>query len=177
MKPMLLALAASATFLAGCTYNVAPYGASVENVDAIKAHKLKPVSIGKFESSRPGNASISCRAAGPVSVSPSFESYIEKAFIDELKLAGIYDASSPLVLSGKLEKVDFSSGITDGNWSFTLTVTNARKESFTTESKFSFSGSFAADKACQEVAQAFGPAVQKLVSDVVRDPKFPRIAN
>lgn len=177
MKLKLLALAASASLFAGCAYNVAPYGAAVQNVDAIKAYGLKPVSVGKFQSSKPGNATITCRAAGPVTVSPSFEAYIEKAFSDELKLAGIHDPASPLVLSGKLEQIDFSSGMTDGNWSFTLTLSNSRGESFTTQSKSGFSGSFVADKACQEVAQAFGPAVQKLIGDVVRDPKFRQIAN
>lgn len=177
MKLKLASLIASVTLFSGCAYNVAPYGASVQNVDAIKANALKPVAVGKFQSSKPGNATITCRASGSVTVSPSFETYIEKAFVDELKLAGIYDPASALVLTGKLEQIDFSSGMSDGNWSFTLTLTNARGESFTTNSKFGFSGSFIADKACQEVAQAFAPAVQKLVSDVVRDPKFRQIAN
>lgn len=177
MKLQFAAVIVSVTVFSGCAYNVSPYGASVQNVGAIRNYNLKPVSVGRFASSKPGNASITCRAAGPVTVSPSFEAYIEKAFIDELKLAGIYDPSSKFVITGKLEKVDFSSGITDGNWSFTLTLTNARNESFTTKSSFGFSGSFMADKACQEVAQAFGPAVQNLVSDVVRDPMFRQIAN
>jgi hypothetical protein len=158
--------------LTGCAYNVSPYGASVNNVEALKAYKLKPMAIGKFQSTKPGNASITCRAAGPVTVSPSFESYVEKAFVDELRLAGLYDPNATLVITGRLEEVDFSSGITDGNWSFTLTVTNSRGESFTTKSTFGFSGSFVADKACQEVAQAFGPAVQKLIEDVIKAPKF-----
>lgn len=177
MKFKLITLMATVALFTGCAYNVAPYGAAVQNVDAIKTMALKPVSVGKFESVKPGEASITCRAAGPVTVSPSFEAYIEKAFVDELKLAGIYNPSSPLVLTGKLEQIDFSSGITDGNWSFTLKLTNSRGESFTTTSKSGFSGSFVADKACQEVAQAFGPAVQKLIGDVVRDPKFRQIAN
>ncbi|MDT0139008.1 hypothetical protein [Acidovorax sp. PRC11] len=173
-----LALLITTTFLfTGCAYNVAPYGAAVQNVEAIKAYNLQPVAVGSFQSAKPGNASLTCRAAGPVTVSPNFESYIQQAFVDELKLAGIYSATSPLVLTGKLEEVDFSSGMTDGNWSFTLTLTNSRNESFTTKSRFNFSGSFVADKACQEVAQAFGPAVQKLVGDVIRDPKFRQIAN
>lgn len=177
MKLKIATVAMAASLLTGCAYNAAPYGAAVQNVDTIKTYNLKPVSVGKFQASKPGNASITCRAAGPVTVSPSFESYIEQAFVDELKLAGIYNSSSPLVLTGKLEQVDFSSGMTDGNWSFTLTLTNTRNESLTTQSKFGFSGSFVADKACQEVAQAFGPAVQKLIGDVVRDPKFRQIAN
>jgi hypothetical protein len=173
LAPVLL----TASLLTGCAFNVAPYGAAVQNVEAIKSYNLKPVSVGKFQSTKPGNASITCRAAGPVTVSPSFESYIEQAFVDELKLAGIYSPASPLVLTGRLEEIDFSSGMTDGNWSFTLTLTNARHESFTTSSKSGFSGSFVADRACQEVAQAFGPAVQKLVGDVVRNPRFRQVAN
>jgi hypothetical protein len=66
--------------------------------------------------------------------------------------------------------------MTDGKWLFTLVVSNARKESVSIKSVYGFSGSFVADKACQEVAQALGPAVQKLIEDVVRDPKFKQIA-
>jgi hypothetical protein len=177
MKIAFLAVPLSVVILSGCAYNVSPYGASVKNVESIKSNNIKPVAVATFQSAKPGLASITCRAAGPVTVTPSFEHYIEKAFIDELKLAGAYDPKSSITLSGKLEEVDFSSGITDGKWLFTLVVSNARNENFTTKSAFGFSGSFVADKACQETAQAFGPAVQKLVEDVVRDPKFKQIAN
>lgn len=177
MKHVSLALALTGALLSGCAYNASQYGASVQNVDAIKAHNIRPVAVAQFTSSKPGLATIVCRAAGPVTVTPSFESYIEKAFIDELKLAGVYDPAASLRLAGKLEEIDFSSGMTDGNWTFLLTVSNQRNESFTTKSTFGFSGSFVADKACQEVAQAFSPAVQKLIQDVVRNPRFKQIAN
>ena len=177
MKIVSLTAITLAVLVSGCAYNASPYGASVKNVDAIKASNIKSVAVGPFTANKPGQSSIVCRAAGTVNVVPSFEGYIEKAFIDELKLAGVYNPAAPLVLSGKLEAVDFSSGMVSGNWSFTLTVTNNRKESFTTHSTFPVSGSFAADKACQEVAQAFGPGVQKLIEDVVRNPKFKELAN
>jgi hypothetical protein len=57
-----------------------------------------------------------------------------------------------------------------------LVLSGIRKESPTVQSKFAVSGSFVADKACQETAQAFGPAVQKLIEDVVRHPKVKQIA-
>ncbi|WP_291013832.1 hypothetical protein [Hydrogenophaga sp.] len=177
MKLMSFAVILGAALLTGCAYNASPYGASVANVESIRSISIPPVAVGRFEATKPGVASITCRAAGPVTVSPSFETYIEKAFIDELKLAGVYDPNAKLVLVGKLEEIDFSSGITDGRWIFKLTISNGRNESFTTSSVFGFSGSFVADKACQEVAQAFGPAVQKLISDVVRDPKFKKLAS
>lgn len=177
MKRASLATAAAALIMSGCAYNASQYGASVQNVEAIKAVRIRPVAVAPFKSAKPGLSSITCRAAGPVTVTPSFESYIEKAFIDELKLAGAYNPASNLTLTGMLEEVDFSSGMTDGNWTFKLMVTNHRNESFSTSSKFDFSGSFVADKACQEVAQAFGPAVQKLIQDVVQNPKFKQLAN
>lgn len=177
MKFVPVALLVTASLMSGCAFNASPYGVSVKNVESIKSSNIKPVAVAKFQSAKPGLTSITCRAAGPVTVAPSFEAYIEQALIDELKLAGAYNPSSSIVLSGKLEEVDFSSGITDGKWIFTLVVSNSRNESFTTKSTFGFSGSFVADRACQEVAQAFGPAVQKLIDDVVRDPKFKSIAN
>lgn len=177
MKFVPVALLVTASLMSGCAFNASPYGVSVKNVESIKSSNIKPVAVAKFQSAKPGLTSITCRAAGPVTVAPSFEAYIEQALIDELKLAGAYNPSSSIVLSGKLEEVDFSSGMTDGKWIFTLVVSNSRNESFTTKSTFGFSGSFVADRACQEVAQAFGPAVQKLIDDVVRDPKFKPIAN
>jgi hypothetical protein len=88
--------------LSGCAYNVSPYGASVKNVESIKLLGIQPVAVESFQAAQPGRTSITCRAAGPVTVSPSFESYIEKALIDELKLAGAYDPASQLKLRGKL---------------------------------------------------------------------------
>jgi len=177
MRVYSLALVVTVALVSGCAYNASPYGAAVKNVEAIKSKNIKPVAVSPFQSTKPGLDSIVCRAAGPVTVKPSFEAYIEKAFIDELKLAGAYNPSSEFVLSGKLENVDFSSGIGDGSWNFTLTLSNGKNQSFTTDSIFSFSGSFVADKACQEVAQAFGPAVQKLIEDVVQNPKFKQAVN
>jgi len=165
-----------AILISGCAYNTAPYGASVANVTKIKAANIKAVSVAPFSSTNPGNSTITCRAAGPVTVKPSFESYIQSALIDELKLSSVYDPDSKIVISGRLESIDFSSGITDGNWSIALTISNNQSQSFTTKSTSPFSGSFVADKACQEVAQAFSPAVQKLIHDVVSNPQFANLA-
>ena len=177
MKNVYLAIIAIAGMITGCAYNASYYASSVQNAETIKRLNIKPVAITQFRSSRPGLSSITCRAAGSVNVKPNFENYIEKAFIDELKRADAYDPASTVILTGMLEEVDFSSGMTDGNWTFVLTISNHRNESFTTNSKFEFSGSFVADVACEEVSRLFCPAVQKLIQDVVKDPKFSQIAN
>jgi hypothetical protein len=177
MKSVSLVLVVTSLFLSGCAFKTSPYGASMKNVDSIKTSEIKPVAVSKFQSTKPGLSSIMCRGVGPVTVESSFENYIEKAFIDELKLAGAYNPNSSFILSGKLEEVDFSSGMTDGKWLFTLSLTNAKNESVTTQSSFPFSGSFIGDRACGEVAQVFSLSVQKLIADVVQNPKFKQVAN
>ena len=163
--------------LSGCAYNVSPYGLSSNNIEKIKALQVKPVSVAKFESTKPGLNSITCRAAGPVTVIGSFESYIEKAFIDELKIAGIYDASSPISIKGKLDEVDFNSNIGAGKWLLSLSLSSQSSPAYTVNTSYEFSTNFVADKACQQVAQNFGQAVQKLIGDAVSDPRFKGLIN
>jgi hypothetical protein len=189
MKYKLAILVAFLSLVTGCstTRNVAPYETSAQNVETLKSYKLQPVSVGTFQASenlavkrQPGNQENPATAYRKcaddfVTVSPSFEGYIEQAFIEELKLAGIYNAASPLVLTGKLETINsFVWG--HGQWSFTLTLTNARNESFTTELAFKFPTAFRGH-ACASIAREFAPAIQKLITDVIQNPKFREIAN
>lgn len=160
----------------GCAFKTSPYSVSVKNVESLKAANLTPLAVGDFTSTKPGLSSITCRAAGPVKVEPNFEKYIQNAFIDELKVSGLYDAASKIKITGSIQKIDFSSGITDGKWEFALIVSNQTGQNFTTTSTLPFSSSFVADRACQEVAQAFVPSVQKLIHDVITNPRFKEIA-
>jgi len=157
----------------GCSYNVSKYGASVENVNTIKRLDKK-INVQKITSNKPGLSSITCRAAGPVGTPDSmpFETYIRNALISELQLADKFDPKSNLVINGHLENIDFNSNIGMANWQFTLKATSNKNKSVLIKSTYEFSGSFVADKACQEVAQAFAPAVQKLIQDMVSNPRF-----
>lgn len=157
----------------GCSYNVSKYGASVENVNAIKRLDKK-INVHKITSNNPGLSSITCRAAGQVGTPDSmpFETYIKNALISELQLAGKFDPNSNIVINGHLENIDFNSNIGMANWQFILKATSNKNRSVLIQSTYEFSGSFVADKACQEVAQAFVPAVQKLIKDMVRNPGF-----
>lgn len=163
--------------LSGCAYNVSPYGLSSINIEKMRALQVKPVSVAKFESAKPGLNSITCRAAGPVTVESSFESYIEKAFIEELKIAGLYDAASPVEIKGRLDEVDFNSNIGAGKWLLTLSLSSKSSPAYRVNSAYEFSTNFVADKACQQVAQNFGQAVQKLIGDAVSDPQFKGLIN
>lgn len=160
-------------FSTGCTYNISPYGASADNVGKLKNIRTK-INVSDFTASKPGESSIVCRGAGPVATPGkiAFEKYIKEAFVSELKLAGKYDEKSPITINGNLEEVDFNSNLGIANWIFTLRAVSSNSKSVTVSTKYEFDGSFIADKACQEVAQAFVPAVQKLISDLVSDKQF-----
>jgi hypothetical protein len=99
--------------------------------------------------------------------------------IDELKVAEMLLDTAPVVLTGNLDKIDFSS--MSGDWTMELTATSSNGRSLTVSSKYGFStgpffqpggGQAAAVRACGETAQAFAPAVQVLIGKLVHHPEF-----
>ena len=160
----------------GCSYNIPKYGVSSKNVNSIKTIKSK-INIGSFTSTEKNLTSITCRAAGGVGTPDKkpFEQYIKSALISELKLAGKFNPKSKITINGRLEKIDFSANIGTSNWIFKLKAISNNSKSIVVNSKYEFPGSFVADKACSEVAQAFVPAVQKLINDIVKHPGFRKL--
>jgi hypothetical protein len=173
-NPVLAVFLAIPVLLSGCGYAISPYGVSVDNVNRVRASAMQPMAVARFSAGQPSRSSIGCRAAGPVETpnQVSFESYIERALIDELQLGGAYDPNSPIKLQGTLEEIDFNSNIGAGKWVFRLAVSSAVSPGFTVSSQHEFSTNWVADKACQQVAQAFVPAVQHLIADVISHPQF-----
>ena len=161
--------------LTGCGYNINPYGASVKNIEILKTQGIKPVSVAPFTAREPGQKSIMCRAAGPVSAPDdmTFEKVVEKALIDELKLAGAYNEKASISIRGHIEEMNFNSNIGAGQWSIKVQVSsNSNPEGFSAKSEHQFSTNWIADKACQQVAQAFGPALQDLIFQIISHPQF-----
>jgi len=157
----------------GCSYNIPKYGVSVENVNNLKSIKTK-INVGEFTTKEKGKNSIMCRGAGNVGTPDNtpFEQYIKSALISELKLAGKFNENSNITISGHLDEVDFNSNIGTANWVFKLNATSSNSKSIVVNTIYEFEGSFVADKACSEVAQAFIPAVQKLINDLVSHKDF-----
>ncbi len=170
----LVVLGALVSYMSGCsTYTTNNYGISTENIELMKQLSGKQFSVNSFTATKPGVTTIQCRGAGPVSNQNKkpFESYITEAFISELKLAGIYSESSSIKIDGVVEKLDFGSNVGAGKWVFDVKVSSGNS-SFIVNSEYPFSTNWVADKACQQVAQAFQPAVQKLIRDIVSNPAF-----
>ena len=167
---VLLAVLAAGT---GCsTFDVGRYGVSVENNAALKKLGGQKVSVGKFTAAEPGKNEIPCRAVGPIKTPDrrSFEDYIRQALIDELTVAELFAESSPVSLTGNLNKIDFDSMA--GLWIIDLTLTSSNGRSLSVSDKYSYEFTYMAETACARTAKYFVPAVQVLFGKVVHDPRF-----
>ena len=158
------------------TMHSIPYKPSTENVMKIQSvlkadgHKLRlgEVRMAEGVSERP-----MCRLAGPVKVAPgrTLPQYIHDAFQEELFLAGVYDASSSNFVDGVIKTLSFSS-IAPASWDIEMAVGSGSGAGYTVSVHYPFHTSWSAAGACRNVADAFGPAVQALLKEVVSDPRF-----
>ena len=160
-------------------YTAQRYGSSAENVDSlqeIKKSSSTTVQVAKFTSFQPGLKEIMCRAVGPVEAPDQkpFDVFLRDAIISELKLAGLYGEQSGPMLNGYLEHIDFSS-IGTGNWTIQMRFNWEGRTPYTVEHTHSFSTNFLPDIACQQVAQALGPATQEFLRKAFANPSFRQI--
>lgn len=165
-----------ALLLAGCeTPTSQRYAVAAENVQALRAIGATGVAVGGFAS--PADFSAMCRGLGPLQVADglSHTAYLEKAFADELKIAGSYAAGTPrVVLSGVVHKLEFSSmrALVGGSWSIAITVRSSNGQQVSVEEHYEFSSGFAANEACRNTADAFPRAVQNIIGKTLRHPNF-----
>ena len=118
-----------------------------------------------------------CRGAGDFTppVNMTVQGYIQQAFSDELKLADLYDEMSPdVVLSGVIDALSFSSakGLTGGEWNIGIKLSSSNGASMYATENYLFESAFGGDTACKRAAEAFLPATQKLILQVVRSESF-----
>jgi hypothetical protein len=156
----------------GCGVKVATYGASSENVSKLKTYNTK-LNVNNFTATS-SDSSIMCRMSDPIKTpnGETFEKYIENALIEELKMAGLYSKNAKITLSGHLNEVKANSIPGSANWEFSVKVSSSNGKSFTVKSKKDYSSSFMAHYACNDMAEAFKPAVQKLITKIINHPEF-----
>lgn len=158
--------------LAACdSFPAAPYGVSPDNSLALKSIPASEhVNVGAFTVTQTFNST--CRLAGPIRLPGglSFEGYIQKAFSDELKVAGVYDDKSPVTLHGVVTDMEFSSN--SGYWDIALTVNSSNGNSVAVSERYDFDASFISVGACHNVAAAYQSAVQELINKVITAPTF-----
>lgn len=131
---------------------------------------------GNFTSSGP--IDMQCRAVGPIQFprgTLSITAYVKKAFEDELKLAGAYNAKAPkVILTGALSKVNFSStkGLMGGYWNIDMTISSNNGKSMSVNEHYEFESGFNGATACNNTANALMPTVQELIGKVISSPEF-----
>ena len=180
-KKLSLAAVVLAFSVSGCeTTNSIPYKASTANVISIQQSlqaQGKKVSIGSVTLAPGVEESPLCRLNGPVKVAPgkSLPQYIKDAFQEELFMAQVYQTNAPAAIDGRLEALSFSS-VSPASWDITMSVKSNISPGYTVSIKYPFETSWSAYSACKNVADAFGPAVQELLKQVVTHPQIAALA-
>lgn len=151
------------------------YAISADNNQAIKALGVSGVSVGTFGG--PAEFNTHCRAVGALQVADNLThtQYIQKAFEDELKIAGAYATGAPRVtLTGTVERLEFSStrALTGGSWTIDLGLKSSNGRALRINEYYEFSSGFLATEACRNAAEAFSRAVQNLIGKTFRNPEF-----
>jgi hypothetical protein len=173
-KSSLLALAACLA-LTGCdTYTAGTYSPAMADLITLKHLPPANVTVGNFTSA--ADVSMQCRLVGPLhlpsDVAP--QDYISQALAGELALASLSGGNGPgVTLTGSLTGFDFDSF--GGSWQLSETVTSSNGKSVSVTNQYEFHTSYLAEAACNDVANAFEPAVQALNQKLVSDPGFPAL--
>jgi hypothetical protein len=166
-------VAVVALTMSGCsTYSVNRYAVSVDNITTLKQAKGSKLQIGEFNSATKSQKSIMCRGVGPIKTpdGQTFEGFIRKAFVDELKMADLYAPKAPITLTGTLDSIDFSSA--SGKWNIAVTINSSNGQSLSVVENYEFTSSFYGETACNQTAQALMPAVQNLIGKIVKNNQF-----
>jgi hypothetical protein len=134
------------------------------------------VSLGNFALANGVDEEMLCRMMGPVKVAPgkSLSTYIKEAFQEELFMAQAYDPGSPVRIDGRIDRISFSS-VSPANWEISMTVSSNKSPGYAVGIKYNYETSFDAWSACKNVADAFAPAVQELLRQVVTNPRFAQL--
>jgi len=101
----------------------------------------------------------------------TFEEFVRKALVDELKIAELYAAAAPV---GLFDAIDFQSGA-DATWRIKVTLSSSNGKSLAIAEEYGYKSSYDGETACNQTAHALMPAVQNVVSKVVQHPDFPSL--
>jgi len=175
-KGILITLTLATLLITGCeTTSSRPYSPSTQNVIKLKsvlADNGISVKVAPFTQNENVKKPV-CRLSGAVDVAvgSTMSAFIQDALTTELFTAGAYDDSSASVIMGNLTNVNFSS-ISPAKWMLSLDVSSNNSAGYTVSTEHEFKTSFSAYSACQNVADAFTPAVQGLIRQLMEHPQF-----
>ena len=160
----------------GCANKVHNYTISSDNMIALKSYSKsnKGVNIGEFTDSDRKESRVMCRLATPVGTpkGETFASYIQNAFKQEMMVSDMYDNDSNITISANLDDIYGSTTLGNAYWEFNVTVKSSNGGSYKVNTKYDYESSFTAYSACSEMQRSFVPAVQKLISGIIKNLSF-----
>lgn len=164
-------------FLGGCSTTIpAPgYVASTDNLLALREYRGAAVSVGAFTVAPGAIGDMMCRGAGAIVVpgGAGFEGYIRQALAQELQAAGLWSQSAGNALSGRLEKLGFSSFA--GTWQIELSIQASNGQSLRVSETYKFGFTYYGEQACRDAAVSLVPALQALFGKAIRSPEFRKL--
>jgi hypothetical protein len=137
------------------------------------------VTLGDFEAYEPKLAKLGCGVLGSVmpfrsTGSFTFVEAIKKGLMKEIVDASGYAVDAQVKIIGKLTKLDISVLRPEWNFGLELTSSNGKSMKVTEQYKFDFEF-WSNDNKCDQLAKAYGPAVQYLVEEIVKKPEFAQL--
>ena len=174
-----------ALFLCACssilTYQPPPYSVSDDNASAIKRFGGGNISVGPFMNTAEFDNDCGITAGSVVMPNKiRFEDYIRDGLVDELKKTNMFDGASPkITLSGTVEELSFFSRrhIYTSTWKIGLRVTSSNGQSVYVTEHYDFDAGAGSHADCQRVADAYMPAVQKILGKFINSPEFKLLIN
>lgn len=168
-----LLIAALAALSACTTATPGRYGASADNVMQLKRLPAARWRMGTLVTS--SEFQKRCRLAAPIQGPDglSVPQYIERAFNDEFKMAGLY-ADNAAPITGTLTRLAFDTfaGIGRGRWQIDLTLRGPGGQEIRLSQVHDFDVGLDGLAACEQTARALHPAVQDLIRQAIAHPGF-----
>lgn len=152
------------------------YSVSADNAVAIKRFGGGNINVGLFTNTAKfdNDCGITAGAIG-MPDKLSFEGYIRKGLVEELKIAGMFDDATPkITLSGTVEQLSLFSRrhIYTSTWNIGLRVTSSNGKSVYVTDHYDFDAGAGSGADCQKIADAYLPAAQKILGKFINSPEF-----
>ncbi|WP_075187678.1 hypothetical protein [Teredinibacter haidensis] len=172
-------LVAFTLFMAtGCTMNAVQYQPDFAVVNDLKDAETKVMAVGDITSASKKVDKISIRGSSMNSpFNGSYSDYLENALKEQLSHAGLFDASSSVVISGELQQNDlnaagFSIGKADLSAKFVVKRDGEEVYSGVKSVHHEWPSSFVGAVAIPNAVNNYPTAVQKLVVELLSDEEF-----
>ena len=171
-------LIAASIVLAGCQspYMAQRYVPDPSSTIPIRSAGGGPVRLAAFVDGTDGAADTSCRGAEVRMPGDSpIADYFKDAVRSEMELAGALSDQSTVAISGKLLSVSLQSGLANGAWQMSGSLTSSNGKWVASRVDRPFPSSFFGISACNAATAAFLPTVQELVRKLVTHGDLPAL--